>query len=825
MTPTPAEQRQIGEGIPVTPARPKRTAKEANLSTPTSVKKGKKGSKGFRGSKDSKYNKNRGSTTRGDTSKHNLPMPAIDIDCECPTFEKDSKINIAWQIKLHDFHLISYALQRTVLEPIVEFGRLTTEERGDSIKMPCAVHVEELCDMLGMVYEPDEEEMADRFVAIFDMTIKRSSFRIPMLHTRTRDWFDPEDEYVAQTRRECILRHKYTPKSAPKVPINPAYPIPEWYKAFNDLERQEVIESSLNKWTLDAEVHPLLCKEFEMLLWHSQSNLPRLGNISGAYYTIASQAVHANPWLWYHHFVVTQEKWFLWHPQPALYFKAGVPVNARDYYGAFDFSTSRGILGFMCLRRDPKNVKLADGTKNPDYEAHHVQVFRHQERSRLHDFAKAELESQEFIALNEPQNTVFDDRFVEEGKLGKLREVMVSCDLDEGSTLLLRDGCVVRRNWDKNPNNEDTTGNSLPLAEPRIEIPISLVQADHDGETENRVSVTELRFCVMDHEKPPQARFEDCPEPAFPITVKLENLGPIWEMVRGASRSDDPSVVAEMIKWATLGPNELRGLRQAWETKAKAEVIRAYDVLVEREKKAYGKNSYFYHLKHLNDEPEAEGVAAPFGPAEPDVVVISDDEEEAPNRHRTLIAEQEAAKIESMAKRELARLKKAKGMPQKNTGFVMPEELTDAQAAEYEAARQEAEEDMPSQQEIEEQARRQQEDKRPRSSVFEEAMRTPTDQQIATDKEQEDALVEAAGQLRVQTVQQLVQEADEERLAQEVAQRAENERIDSIIERNEEVELDKGVQQGLGGNEEGDEEDEEDEDEDEEMADAIEAAE
>jgi len=66
-----------------------------------------------------------------------------------------------------------------------------------------------------------------------------------------------------------------------------------------------------------------------------------------------------------------------------------------------------------------------------------------------------------------------------------------------------------------------------------------LVHVGEYDKNESKSSFAELRICYLNKSPPRHEKFEKFNDPSFKVKVQLTNLGPIWNMIRGAKKPDD----------------------------------------------------------------------------------------------------------------------------------------------------------------------------------------------------------------------------------------------------------------------------------------------
>ena len=547
VTPTADVQPTTGQTAETpTPATGKRTSKRAGKEVEVDTPKAKKQKtpKSSAKAADSKYSGGNQSTdtpSKSSATRYSLKRPTVqELNCECPV-NNSIDMDLSWLIKVLRFEQFTFLQQREILDPIATYGRMTKGQRGRIHKLPCNRHFKMICDYMHMIFfEGNLEEMAWRIVSVLDVSKDKNSFKICWVHDATQHYFDIRCPEVAAFREKHLRAVKYIPKPLPEV-----LPKPQMDPTLRDrFSKANILHSDLMfEWMIEPEVHEMLATEIGMLAYHQRANAkPQLGTVSGGYFTMVSQLMYANPLLWVHHFAITGKKWYLAYPQPIVVFEEGKPVISVEYFGGEKLSTSTALHGIFCFAGSCR--KELDGKDNLEYQSNPYRITQFRTRSSASKFHKDHLASRPFLNLLEKENLLYLGEVQKEMESEPCSMVDAFPDMAPGEVFLWRDGGILNRFWDHDPRSkEDCPENHFNILNGnRIEIPVSLVAVDSDEKTEGDSTFGELSRCLLDQTKPPSPRFDYDPYPAFPVSVQLQNLGPIWEMVRGAKSFNHPHV-------------------------------------------------------------------------------------------------------------------------------------------------------------------------------------------------------------------------------------------------------------------------------------------
>ena len=571
-----AEEQKLADEVEV--AKKKAADENAKPLPPRKKDKKDKTGKGLgRGTRDSKYSgvqQTSSGRATGNVLKRKYKAP-VELDCRCPFYAKHSRLHLTWQFALLNFETLEFPHQRELLKPIVDYANASLLERRSFPMMPCPVYVEMLAECIGMIYTVDLEEFANRAKKVWEVTTGRKSFGQAILDRDTFQFFDRSNPVVREIRSKYTLRITHQP-----LPVAPFPRVSKWlHPKMKDLlthrpESTGALATGMIMYFGEPEpkIFGMLREEFEMIRHHLKGGSELSGELRGAYYTLAAQLIHANPILWLMHFQFSGERAYLWHPQPARYIAPNEKLESYEYFGSFDFSTSRALYGTYVLSGETKGHDELDVLK----------VFA--DRVKLDRLARSELESRQFIDLKDESAQGKEFKKVVEGEVNRQNLRVLTCALRQGEVLLYRDGATVSRDWKP--------------SKLRIDIPISFDRVISNKETETGSSVLELRQALIDQRKPDTTRFEVGSTNEFPISVQLQNLGPIWDMVRGVLKPDNPVFLREARRWVQATEDELGLMKKEWIATALVEVEKAFETLKATEKDTFGQDSFWYQKEH-----------------------------------------------------------------------------------------------------------------------------------------------------------------------------------------------------------------------------------
>jgi hypothetical protein len=498
-----------------------------------------------------------------------------------------------WKNAVEAWEKHTFAENRTaVLESMVTLYETEEEEGEDAtVVKPCSVHLKTVAFKLGMYLDETDGVINYQIALIYAATKEKEYIRAAWIDSRTRSFFIETDEYD-----RFLLAHRvsgrFRAKPAPiEAPSNELAVATDILGSDGYHHQPRALE-----WIYKTGIDRLLIEEMNMLYFHlRQSHKNGSGILSNGYFTLAAQLIWADPMTWIEFLEnsKTKQVHFVAHPRPVRYFPAG-KVDAAWYEGdSNQLDTTDMLSSEYFLSGGSKRISYCFLKKREDC------------RNAVAQWLGGEKYSELDVTGND-QNIVQFGNWLHYGQMqGNLTAKIKS--IGDGDRMLFRSATTTNRDLDSDPTRTRPADDTAPTV-PYITIPVSLVVVLDGENCENGVSHAMLKESHDRLTPPIQGRYRGTEDDSkFECSVRLENVGPIYDMIRGDKTPHHPLVKREIDSWRNARGEARKQLHNDWIVKVVEQVRLAYEVLKDYEKTMFpGNRSYFRCLEDGLDSPTEE---------------------------------------------------------------------------------------------------------------------------------------------------------------------------------------------------------------------------
>jgi hypothetical protein len=376
--------------------------------------------------------------------------------------------------------------------------------------VPCDWHYEKLCGHL-QIFQEESKELALTISKIYHLVKNRKSFRLAWIDPSTRGYFLEAPEIYSYQKAK-IVKDRFVSQLVPVPSLPDSHPPPFDYGKLN-----VQVSTGFFQWFKNLGIVDQLVSEVEMLRWHTRRDTVRkVGALPNSYYTLAAQLIWADPFVWYihHEQLPTRPTFLMAYPLAVRYYDEGDVSEAFCMRDPSVFGNANSLCGEMLLD-GPENEISYMGTRGG---------------ARLDNItSKAIGEDERFWDARDDseKSAQIDESY---SKISKKERWGCIPVLGQGDMHISLAGTLTKHGFEDLPR-------------PWISVPFTYVAVNDEGVCENSIPYHELKEAHISRTTPKIGRFQSTAgHESYPGSVSLENVGPIFDMVRGLKKPSDPAV-------------------------------------------------------------------------------------------------------------------------------------------------------------------------------------------------------------------------------------------------------------------------------------------